>query len=56
MYNLYMLSFINRIGTRLSSGNHIAASAYRTARMEADAVCIRTFGEARHTTYTSDPV
>jgi hypothetical protein len=56
MYMLYMLSFINKTGTRLSSGNHIAASAYRTVHTEADAVCIRIVSAARHTIYTSDPV
>lgn len=56
MYNLYMLSFINRTGIRLSSGNHIAASAYRTVHTEADAVCIRIVWAAHHMIYTSDPV
>ena len=56
MYNMYMLSFINRTDTRLSSGNHIAASAYRTVCMEVDAVCIHIVSAAHHTTDTSDPV
>ena len=47
-----MLSFINRIGTLLSSGSHIAASAYHTVRMGTDG--IRIFWVARRTTDMSD--
>ena len=56
MYNLYMLSFINRTGTRLSWGNRIGTSAYHIVRMGADVVYIRIVWVARHTTDTSEPV
>ena len=56
MYKMYMLSFINRTGNQLSSGNHIAASAYRTVHTEVDFVCTRTVWVAHHRTYMSDPV
>jgi hypothetical protein len=51
MYTLYILSFINRIGTMVSSGSHIAASAYHTVHTEA--VRIHIAWVARHTTDTS---
>jgi hypothetical protein len=51
MYTLYILSFISKIGTMISSGTRTAASAYHTVHTEA--VCIRIAWVALHTTDTS---
>lgn len=51
MYSLYILSFINKIGTMASSDNHIEVSAFHIVRM--GAVCICTWGVVHHMTDTS---